>query len=444
MIHSARASLLCQPAGPILIPFWESLKILVNGKSSIRNLALTETRFPLNPYRWVILALVWLPYAAFGLISRSIAPLVTPIVSDLRMSYAEMGLVLGSWQLTYIIVGIAAGTVTDRLGVRRAVFIGALIMGLSVMLRFFVTGFVPLLLTVALFGAGAPLVTIGAPTAISQWFSGRSRGTAVGIYTTSPSVGGLLALAGTNSLVMPLAGFSWRLTFVYFGAVTLAIAVIWLIWARDAEKPGTGNRASVVQMFVRLIKVPRIRAFFIGGLLTFATSHGMTNWLPKLFESHGVDPTESGLLASIPMFAGIFSVLFIPALTPSRFRSRAVAVMATADVIALTLLVLSTGVPMYLGLVLFGLAAFGIFPIWMLMLMDSPEVGSQSMGIASGVFFAIAEIGGFSGPLLLGTLYDFTGSFMTGVFSLAAFNLVIIAMALFIRQPAETAGTVSN
>jgi MFS transporter, CP family, cyanate transporter len=90
-----------------------------------------------SSYRWVILALVCLPYAAFGLISRSIAPLVTPIVSDLHMSYSEMGLVLGSWQLTFIIFGILAGTITDRFGVRRAVFAGTIIMSISASLRFF-------------------------------------------------------------------------------------------------------------------------------------------------------------------------------------------------------------------------------------------------------------------------------------------------------------------
>ena len=382
-----------------------------------------------------MLALVWLPYAAFGLISRSIAPLVTPIVSDLHMSYSEMGLVLGSWQLTYIIVGILAGTITDRFGVRRAVFAGTVIMSISAVLRFFVPGFIPLLLTVALFGAGAPLVSIGAPTAISQWFSGKSRGTAVGIYTTSPSVGGLMALAGTNSLVMPLTGFSWRLTFVYFGLTTLVIAFIWLFWARDSGTRGTGARQSVIQIFSRLVRVARIRILFIGGLLTFATSHGLTNWLPKLFESHGIAPAQSGFLASVPMFTGIFSVLLIPALTPVRLRGRAVAIMATVDAISLVLLVVTSGAPMYVGLVLFGLCAFGAFPLLMLILMDSPEVGTQSMGLASGVFFAIAEIGGFSGPLLMGSLFDLTGRFLTGVFILAAFNVAITTMALFLRQP---------
>ena len=382
-----------------------------------------------------MLALVWLPYAAFGLISQSIAPLVTPIVSDLHMSYSEMGLVLGSWQLTYIFVGIVAGSITDRFGVRRAVFAGTIIMSVSPIMRFFVSGFIPLLLAVALFGAGAPLVSIGAPTAISQWFSGRSRGSAVGIYTTSPSVGGLVALAGTNSLIMPLAGFSWRLTFVYFGLATLVIASIWLIWARDSGATGTGKRQNIIQHFAMLVRVPRIRILFIGGLLTFATSHGLTNWLPKLFESRGIAPAQSGFLASVPMFAAIFSVLLIPALTPVRLRGKAVAILATANAISLVLLIATSGAPMYLGLVSFGLCAFGMFPLLMLILMDSPEVATQNMGLASGVFFAIAEIGGFSGPLLMGSLFDFTGNFLTGIFILAAFNVAITVMALFLKHP---------
>jgi cyanate permease len=278
-------------------------------------------------------------------------------------------------------------------------------------------------------------VTIGAPTAISKWFSGKHRGTAVGIYTTSPSVGGLMALAGTNSLIMPLAGFSWRLTFVYFGLVVLIIAFIWLIWARDSGTSGTGASQGIVQIFARLLRVPRILILFIGGLLTFATSHGLTNWLPKLFESHGIAPAQSGFLASVPMFTGIFSVLLVPALTPVRLRGKVVAVMAAADAISLVLLVMTSGTPMYVGLVLFGLCAFAMFPLLMLILMDSSEVETHSMGRASGVFFAFAEIGGFSGPLLLGSVFDVTGKLLAGVLMLAVFNLVITVMALFLRQP---------
>ena len=65
-------------------------------------------------YRWVILATLWLLYFSLGLVSRSIAPLVTPILRDLNMSYAQMGFILGSWQLTYILVALIAGTIIDK------------------------------------------------------------------------------------------------------------------------------------------------------------------------------------------------------------------------------------------------------------------------------------------------------------------------------------------
>ena len=65
---------------------------------------------PMRPYRWVMLALLWLLYITFGLVSRSIFPLVTPILTDLGLSYSQMGLILGSWQLTYIFAALAAGT----------------------------------------------------------------------------------------------------------------------------------------------------------------------------------------------------------------------------------------------------------------------------------------------------------------------------------------------
>ena len=76
-----------------------------------------KTEPHLQPYRWVMLALLWLLYAAFGLISRSISPLVTPILKDLSMSYSQMGLILGSWQMTYIAFAILAGVIMDRWGI---------------------------------------------------------------------------------------------------------------------------------------------------------------------------------------------------------------------------------------------------------------------------------------------------------------------------------------
>jgi MFS family permease len=140
-----------------------------------------------------MLILLWLLYVCFGIVSRAIFPLVTPILNDLRIFYSQMGLILGSWQLTYIMMALVAGSILDRWGVRKSLFAGAIIIGLSSSLRYFSNNFTALLLAVALFGVGGPMISIGGPKTISLWFRGPSRGTAIGLYTSGNWIGGLLS-----------------------------------------------------------------------------------------------------------------------------------------------------------------------------------------------------------------------------------------------------------
>ena len=392
----------------------------------------------LKPYRWVILALVWLLYAAFGLVNRSVSPLVTPILKDLNMSYSQMGIILGSWQLTYIVVAIIAGTVIDKWGMRKSLFIGTVIIGLSAALRYFPSGFGSLLPVVAIFGIGGPLISIGAPKTIATWFRGKGRGTAVGIYTTGPWVGGLLALAATNSFVMPIAGYSWRLTFVYYGFLVLIIALLWWFLARDIKPTGATEGESIGKVFSRLIKIRNVRLILIMGLLSFAIMHGFTNWLPRIIESGGMSPAAAGFMASIPVIAGIPAVLVIPRLVPPHLRGRLIALLALVVAVALLVSVNTLGFPLFVGLTLFGIAGPSLFPIVMLILMETPEVGEKHMGLAGGIFFCVAEIGGFTGPLVMGILADLTGTFLAGAVFLAGLSLIIFVMTLLLKESSES------
>lgn len=387
----------------------------------------------LKPYRWVMLTLVCLLYAAFGLVTHSVSPLVTPILEDLNMSYSQMGIILGSWQLTYIIVAIIAGTIIDKYGVRKSLFAGTIIIGLSAALRYFPSGFESLLPVVALFGVGGPLISIGAPKTISMWFKGKSRGTAVGIYTTGPWIGGLFALAATNSFVMPITRYSWRLTFVCYGFLTFAIASLWWFLARDIKPTEVTEGGSISKVFRRLVKVRNIRIILIMGPLSFAIMHGFTNWLPKILESGGMSPTTAGFAASIPLIAAIPAVLVIPRLVPPHLRGRSLALLALLVAVALLVSVTTSGLPLLVGLSLFGITSSSLLPLMMLILMETPEVGERYMGLAGGIFFCVAEIGGFTGPLVMGALVDLTGTFLVGASFLAGLSLIIFIMTLVLK-----------
>jgi len=349
-----------------------------------------------------------------------------------------MGIILGSWQLTYIVVAIIAGTIIDKWGVRKSLFIGTVIIGLSAALRYFPNGFGSFLPVVAIFGIGGPLISIGAPKTIASWFRGKGRGTAVGIYTTGPWIGGLFALAATNSFVMPITGYSWRLTFVYYGFLALIIALLWWFLARDIKPTEATESESIGKVFSRLIKIRNVRLILIMGLLSFAIMHGFTNWLPKIMESGGMSPTTAGFMASIPVIAGIPAVLIIPRLVPPHLRGRLLALLSLVVAVTLLVSVNTLDFPLFVGLALFGIAGTSLFPIVILILMETPEVGERHMGLAGGIFFCVAEVGGFTGPLLMGTLADLTGTFLAGAVFLAGLSLIIFMMTLLLKAPSES------
>ncbi|MEW6673706.1 MAG: MFS transporter [Thermodesulfobacteriota bacterium] len=407
----------------------------------------TSPADPANPvmtgrtsYRWLVLALVWLLYVCHGIILRSASPLVTPMLKDLNMSYSQMGIVLGSWQLTYLVAAVAAGIIIDRWGLRKSLFWGALIMSLSAVLRYFAQDFGTLLPIVALFGVGGPMISIGAPKAIALFFTGRERGTAVGIYTTGPWVGQMSVLAATNAVVMPLAGYSWRLTFVIYGLFTFGAALLWWFLAEDPGPSENPRGTNFYQVIRHLLKVHNVRVILLAGLLLFAVSHGFNGWLPKLLENSGLSPATAGLLASLPYLTSIPAVLLIPRLTPVRYRGRMTALLALLAA-ATIILIAASAVPVWLSLLLYGIGGGSLVAMLILTLMETPGIDTRFMGAAGGMFFCISEIGGFFGPFGVGYLVDLTGSFLAGAIFLALLGVVIAALTAPLQSvPAAPSG----
>jgi cyanate permease len=387
-----------------------------------------------DPFRWVILALLWLLYTAFGMVARAIFPLVTPIINDLEFSYTQMGIILGSWQLVYILVAMAAGTVLDRWGVHKSILAGATIIGLSAALRFFANDFSIMLIAVALFGVGGPMISIGGPKTISEWFQGKSRGTAIGIYTTGPWIGGLFALAMTNSWVMPLVGNSWRWTFVCYGCFTIGMGILWGFMARKCSSPAPDGGPGIFTVFRRLFGVRNVQVLLLMALLSFAIGHGFSSWLPNILENSGMSASRAGFAASIPLATGIPAILLIPRFVPSRHRGFMIAIFGLLTMANLVLVMFISGTALYTALATLGFISAPFMSLMLLILMDTREVDSKDMGAAGGLFFCVAEIGGFAGPFMMGVLVDATGTFLSGTFFLAGLCIAISGLTFLLKK----------
>lgn len=394
-------------------------------------------------YRWLLLFGVWLLYGCFGLVVSSLAPLVPLIEADLGLSHAAMGTTMGAWQLVYIGSAIPCGILLDKLGPRPALTLGAVLIAASAYARGAADGFWELLGAVMLFGLGGPIISAGAPKVVTGWFTGASRGLAMGIYMTGPAIGAIASLTLTHSVLLPAFDQSWRAVLYLWAALGVAGALAWLvISAHPAQRahqrqggatPGLPQR----EILGRLLAQPAVLLVLAMGIGVFVFNHGLNNWLPELLRAGGMTLTEAGYWAAVPTVIGIGGALLIPRLaTPGRRFTILVALSLCAAGASL-LLHFRYEPLLFAGLFLQGVARSSLMAVLVLTLVELPGVGERYAGVASGLFFSAAEVGGVLGPLSLGVLYDLTGGFGAGLYTLAAIGG---ALALASRRLARLSG----
>ncbi|MGE3849511.1 MAG: CynX/NimT family MFS transporter [Gammaproteobacteria bacterium] len=377
--------------------------------------------------RWLVLLGVWVIYTAFGLVAASLAPLVKLIERDLGMSHAQMGGVMGAWQLIYIVAALPCGVLLDRLGARWALLLGALCVAASAHWRGEATSFAGLAAAVMLFGVGGPIISAGAPKVIAQWFQGPSRGLAMGIYITGPALGGVACLTLTPAWLLPRFDNDWRFILSLWAGVTLVAGLVWLALAslpgvRDkTDERQSSSHAPHREVLMGLLRLPSVRLVLGMAVGVFMVSHGMSNWLPALLTHGGMPEVQAGYWSSVPTLVGILGSLTIPRLAVPERRFLILALLSSAILAASLLLQFTAPAALFPGLVLQGVARSTLTTVLMLSLVELPEVGARHAGVASGLFFGAGEIGGMLGPLLLGVLYDWTHGFAAG---LVLFTLV--------------------
>ena len=392
-----------------------------------------------NPLRWLILAGVWLIYFSFGLTVAAMAPLVPAICSDLQISYGAMGAVLGAWPFVYILSALPCGMLLDRIGPRKALFVAASIMALSGFLRCFSDTYLIMILAVAVFGLGGPLISIGAPKLIAFLFEGKDRGLAMGIYITGPGLGAVVALSITNSFLLPIFDYSWRSVIGAYALFTISSGCIWLLLSSNQlgrlieatmQAASTGPIGETFRNLAAIRSVQIVLAMSVG---IFFFNHGLNNWLPEIIRSKGLSFAEAGYWAAIPTTVSIMSALLIPRLATAEKRMLVMGLLIVCAGAATILLHTAPGLQLAFGLCLQGLARGAMMTVALLMLVEIPNVGPKRAGTAGGLFFTAAEIGGVTGPLVIGLLHDLSGGFSISL-TMLSFICFLLLILLFLLQ----------
>lgn len=382
-----------------------------------------------------------LSYTCLMFIWFSLPAYLAGITADVGLSSTEAGVLVGAVPATYIPLALFSGVAVDRVGPVRSLAGGLVVFGSAQIGRSVATGFPLLLACTLLLGVGATVITFGLPKLVSVLFPPDETGPPSSLYLIAASAGTASAFSLGRPTLGPWLG-GWRALFFWSGVVAIGYAVLWLLlvavspWSDGPASGESASTASSVGADIRAVVTHReLRLVVLVGVAYLSVIHGLQGWLPTVLESRGLSAERAGRTTTLLVLANVGGILTVPGLA-DRFGARREAVISCGLVaFAGVGAILGGGATLLaaVGIVAAGLGVGGLSPLVRAIPPDLEGIGQRRTGTAVGLVFAVGEVGGFFGPVLVGSLRDFTGSYAAGLAVLASAALVAVAAGAAMR-----------
>ena len=361
-------------------------------------------------------------FTVFG-IAYSFGAFFGPMAREFHSGAGATAAVFSITAFLYFGLGALSGWLADRIGPRRVVFAGAVVMGGGLLLTAIVPNIQLGYLTYGLgVGIGTTCGYVPMVGAAGGWFHAR-RGLAIGIAVSGIGLGTLFVPPLAAALI---SAHGWRTTYAIFGVASFLILTACAAAAfRPAGLPPAGSLALGRAVRTREFGLMYLSAVFLSFSLFIFFVH-----LVPYAEAGGVDVVRAtGLIAVIG--AGSFLGRIILGWLAGRAGSvrtfqGAVLLMAASYLIWLLQ-------PGYEGLATFAfLMGFG-YGGWVAL---SPAVaadlfGAEGLGGTVGALYTSAAIGALVGPPAAGFVKDAMGTYQPAI----AAAMVLAVVSLFVILP---------
>jgi OPA family glycerol-3-phosphate transporter-like MFS transporter len=382
-------------------------------------------------------AFIGLLYTSFYMCRYNLSLSNRAISAEFGFSKADMGAIITTALLAYACGQIVNGLLTDRLGGKRAMLIGAA-GTITMNLLFGVASFWGLLgLFVAIRGVDGYMQAFGAPGMVkvnAAWFRKNERGRFAGIFGFMINLGrfgiftlGPALLAGFLFLgLWRIPPLHWRWLFWIPALITTVVAILMALIVKDApeqtgypsvnpdEEVGGEVRATIGEVFVRIASNPVVWIIALAYACTGAVRQGIDQWFPRFMqEAHHVDYSSAQFqfLGFLIPFVASAGSLISGYVSDTLFNGRRAPVAAglyfLETVIILLAAQFSSANAAVVFLVLISFTANATHSI--LGTAAAMDIGGARMaGFASGLIDSFQYFGGSLAGYFLGLLLDKT------------------------------------
>ncbi|MBY7734966.1 MFS transporter [Francisella philomiragia] len=185
---------------------------------------------------------IWLTCAVFFmyefLLRTILGTFEHQIISDLDLSILTFSILSSTaYQLTYGIMQIPVGIITDKLGLKKALTLAILVCALGVGLFGLSNSFAAALVYRVMIGFGASFGFLCLLIAVYDWLPHKHIGLFIGLSQFIGVLGPMLA-AGPLESLSQTGGIDWRYVFVILAIVGVVLAGITIVLVKNNDQSG--------------------------------------------------------------------------------------------------------------------------------------------------------------------------------------------------------------
>jgi NNP family nitrate/nitrite transporter-like MFS transporter len=345
-----------------------------------------------------------------------ISPLLPIIEDEFAISHAVAGSIFSFLSIGYTITLLLSGVLSPRIGYKRSIALGLLILMTSLFFLRYSTTYASLAVASLFIGLGAGIYLPSAIPLITAVFGREHWGKAIAFHETAASFS-VFSIPLLTAIALRF--INWRAIFFILSAACLIVCTFFCIFSPDPS-PQKGKR-------VRFSSVLRRRDFWIMAILwVFAASCalGLYNVIPLfLVKENGMSLETANTIFGLSRIGGFFVAITAGFLVDRYGGKKILFFVILFTGLSTMSLALAQTIP-FLVVMLFVQATIypAFFPVALVAMSRLTDFNERS--IFTGTTIAIGVIFGMGlTPVILGALAD-VWNFKVGIFALGALTTV--------------------
>lgn len=339
-------------------------------------------------------------------------PALTAIRAELGMSLITSGFLLSLVQLAGMTLGLLTGMTAEKIGLRRAVVLGLMLLALSSIGSVLYATLTSLLWWRALEGLGFLLVVLPGPALVRRLVPPSKLSRLLGVWGCYIPVGSIITLMG-GAWVLSIA--SWRVLWLILAAVTAAMAVvIWRFLPPDEAKAAAGRSSAwgIIRLTLStgsIWLVAFIFAMYAGQWVA------VIGFLPTIYMLAGISGVYAGALTAIVAGSNAIGCLYAGRLLHRGWAPRTLVLIGFAAMVISAVVAFATPVPVWVqfGAVLVFSTVGGLVPTTMFYLVVKLAPIPQATAASVGWMQQLSAAGQFGGPPLVAWVATLAGGWQS-------------------------------